>query len=496
MSAATRSPLRYLLPSVLLLAAIAVYGTRYWQPESLFWDENYHITSAQKHVDGVMYMEAHPPLGKMLMALAEQSVGVNAAIDPSPLLQRDHISGEQLPKGYRFHGMRLPSVLLMILSVPLLYLLILRITRQRAVAAAFTCLLIFDNALVVHSRAAMLEGIQIFFTLLALLAFAVMVESARAIRWRDYVVLGGLMGLAIAVKVNAAVLLLVLVALFAVDQWPRLRAGQPLPVLARLAWVAPLASAALLVVLLGVFYLHIAGGKTMLDSRAYKASEEFRGHVRNGTTGSLAGFTSGLRDNLRYMAEYSDGVPRLDLCKPGENGSHASTWPLGGRSINYRWSRSTVNGASKVSYLYLIGNPLVWLPVLLGVVLSVGLAMSRFVYGQAPRDPRLFAWIQLFTALYLAYLLAVLQIGRVMYLYHYLLPLVFGIVNLALVYSYLFQDGLQQRRRHTLFNLGAYVVLVIGVFGFFAPLTYGLPLSTEEFELRQWFAVWDLVPVK
>jgi len=491
-----RNSSRYLGPLLLLLIATGVFGTRYWLPESLFWDENYHIASAQKQIDGVMYMETHPPLGKMLIALGEVVAGGNGDLDKSQLLGRDHIGNGNLPKGFSYTGVRLASVTLMILAVLLLYALIMEIVRNRAIALAFASLLMFDNAVVTHTRSAMLEGIQIFFVLLALWYFARIVAREAPIRLRHYAVLGVLIGFVVAVKANGAVLLLLLVALFAVDQWSAVRERRWLALSRRFAFAAPLGALAVATTFAAVFYVHIASTTDIVSNRTYKASPEYVQHIRANTTWTPAGFVTGLRDHLRYMAEYSAGVPRLDVCKPGENGSHPSGWPLGGKTINYRWNKDVVGGRVEVSYTYLVANPLVWLPVALGVVLSLGLLIGRVVYGQRPQDPRLFHWIALFAALYVAYMLAMLQFERVMYLYHYLLPLVFGIVNLALVFRYIFAEGLQAQRPHTLVNLGVFVVLVAGVFAFFAPLTYGTPLTPEQFELRQWFEFWKLQPVR
>jgi dolichyl-phosphate-mannose-protein mannosyltransferase len=83
-----------------------------------------------------------------------------------------------------------------------------------------------------------------------------------------------------------------------------------------------------------------------------------------------------------------------------------------------------------------------------------------------------------------------------MYLYHYLMPLLFAVINLALVHAYLFRDGLAAGRRHTRINLAGFVILAAVVFAFFAPLTYGVPLSGEQFELRQWLAFWRLEPAR
>jgi dolichyl-phosphate-mannose-protein mannosyltransferase len=102
----------------------------------------------------------------------------------------------------------------------------------------------------------------------------------------------------------------------------------------------------------------------------------------------------------------------------------------------------------------------------------------------------------LFTSLYLAYFIAILQIERVMYLYHYFLPLLFGIANLALVWNYLYGDSLATRRPHPRINLLLLLLLAAAAFAYFAPLTYGWPLSTPAMEQRMWFDVWQLEPVR
>src|SRR5690606_12936153 len=125
----------------------------------------------------------------------------------------------------------------------------------------------------------------------------------------------------------------------------------------------------------------------------------------------------------------------------------------------------------------LVPNPVVWFSVAAGVVLSLGLIISRFVYQNPVADQRLFYWIAAFTTLYISYMLAILQIERVMYLYHYLVPLVFGMINLALVFSYIFRTEILANRRHLWINLGAFVLLVFTVFMIFAPFTYSWELT-------------------
>src|SRR5690242_11702452 len=50
------------------------------KPPYIFWDENYHVTSAERYLEGVAHLEPHPPLGIMLIAAGEALSGANADI--------------------------------------------------------------------------------------------------------------------------------------------------------------------------------------------------------------------------------------------------------------------------------------------------------------------------------------------------------------------------------------------------------------------------------
>ena len=342
----------------------------------------------------------------------------------------------------------------------------------------------------------MLEGIQLAFALGAICVLAISLRAGRRVRLRDYVWLGTLVGLTIAIKLNGAVLLLLPVALFLAEQWPARHAARWTAVARRFALAVSAFCVPALLVFFGSFYIFIATATEVVPGHTYKASPEYLQHLHDHTTWTPAGFSVGLRDHLRYIAEYADGVPRLDVCKPGENGSVATRWPLGGKTINYRWNRQIVQGVSYVDYTYLVANPVVWLSVLGGIALSISLVLGRLVFGHAITRQRDYYWAALFTSLYMAYFVAILQIERVMYLYHYFLPLMFGIANLAVVWNYLFGASLASGRWHPRINLLAFLLLAAAVFAYFAPLTYGWPLSTAQMERRMWFDVWGLEPVR
>lgn len=485
-----------IIPLVLLGLSSIAYLAYLHLPPSMYWDENYHVASAQKHIDGVMYMEPHPPLGKMLMGMSDALFGLNDERDMSELLRTDYLKGEDMPKGMQFFGFRFPSAALMAFSVLFMYGLLMNLTRSRWVAVTFSLYLVFDNALIVHSRGAMLEGIQLFFILGALWYLSRAATKMATIKLKHYAFLGIWVGLAVAVKVNALVLVLLFLILFWEENFDKLRAKQWMQTFERLVFSGLVFIGSLAGMVLLVMYVHIGMGKEIVSGRTYKASPEYLQSLKENGSWSLTTFRTGLKDHYRYHAEYADGVPRLDVCKDGENGSIWARWPFGGKAINYRWSKNTVDGEVIVHYSYLLGNPLVWLSVVVGFVFSVSLIIGRYVYGAPVKDPKLFMWIVYFTGLYISYMIAIAQIDRVMYLYHYFVPLLFGVANLGLVFTYTYKEAIESRSLHTRINMAAIIVMLVALFAFFAPLTFGFGINESQFELRNWFSVWDIEAVR
>lgn len=487
---------RFIYPIVILLVSFSIYFPYYGNPQAMFWDENYHVPNAQKHIDGMMYMEPHPPLGKMLMAVGEVLFGDNEGINKQPLLETDYLTGDAAPPNMTYKGYRWPTVVMMAFSAVFFYGIINCITRRAWLAAIFTSLVIFDNALVVHARAAHLDGIQLFFMLAELYFFVRMVTSGKKITLWDYALLGTFIGLATSVKATSAIELLLLAMLFVVDQWNNIKQWDWQALLKRIVVTVPAGVLPAVGVFLGVFYIHIGMGTQIVANKTYKASPEYLNQIRMGDTWSLKTFQLGMRDNWKFMSEYADGVPRLDVCKPDENGSYALGWPLSKKTISYRWDRNVTDGKVIVKYKYLIGNPIVWFSVVGGIILSLGLIISRYVYNNPVKDEKLFYWICAFTGLYVAYMVAILQIERVMYLYHYFIPLIFGAINLALIYTYIYRDEVIANNKHTIINTALFAVLVIAVFAFFSPFTYSFGLTEDQFEMRNWFEFWKLQVVR
>jgi hypothetical protein len=457
----------------------------YEDPAFFFWDENYHVAHAQKYLHGVFFMEPHPPLGKLLIALGEWLVEANAVTNQ--FIGTDH--AKNTPEEFSFRGYRLFPALFTWLAGPVFFWIFLLVTGRVVWALALSSLYIFDNALLVHGRGAMLESVQIFFVGWMLLAFMMLWRRERRtplVRSLWAFILGAAFGAVMATKVNG----LILVVLFPLLLW-RMRA-RPLKALPTMAW--SLVGGAL--VYCGVWWVHFSVARSpdprLPNQGWYQASDDYKEIIAQGREASPLVFPTLLRDSFAFVAHYQRGVPKLNLCNQSENGSPAIFWPFGARAINYRWERNQ----GLTSYLYLVPNPVGWILALAGVVAGVGLLFGSLVLALR-RRLRTQGLILGFSGMYLGYMVVMLNLPRVMYLYHYFIPLLCGFMLVALVlrewrYSTRFAGRMPLWGRALLPALMLCAQLT--AFWFMRPLTYAKPLTDEQLRARNLFALWDIRP--
>lgn len=250
-----------------------------------------------------------------------------------------------------------------------------------------------------------------------------------------------------------------------------------------------------------------------------------------------------LLDNVRFGSEYHEGVPPLDMCKKDdngnltENGSYALTWPFMNRTISYRWEwgskdqRSLIQKISQpnvelpkptdntyLKYIYLVGNPVIWLISLIVVILSISMLLSVIFFEQKIKNKTTFWQIVSLLSIYLAYMLTLSGVDRVMYLYHYIFPLSVTFLIAALLFRYMFENWFVQEnvdynskesdlepkfqleflnslenRQQVLYS-ATFVVftLIFASFIFYSPFTYYQPLSAAEFDMRNLFEFWGM----
>ena len=480
-------PRVWVYATFVLVTSFFTYMYRFNFPTSPFWDEPYHIASAQKYLNGVYFMEQHPPLGKLFIALGEKMVHGNPK--NNQFISTDYAT--TIPGDFDFSGYRLFPSLFAWLTAPVLFFIFLFLTRSSPLAALFSFLYIFDNAQIVHSRGAMIDSTLTFFGMLCVLLFLHLQRKDLRISIKCHCVLsllfGICFGLAMATKIVALifVLLIPLILYRLVPDWRKC-------VLFFLVM-----STGFLITYASVWEIHFSLGKRIVpelpDQGYYQATLEEKSILKKHTQGSWSSFDTMLQGALAFIPHYNNGVPRLDLCKMDENGSPSYFWPFGARAINYRWEQAD---DTHYRYLYLQSNPVAWGLGLLGVVLSVILLSGTVLFPvkEKLRDPFL---MMTFLLLYGGYMVAISRITRVMYLYHYFLPLLFSYILCAIVCMNLTRIGslaiTENRRTVAITVLG---FLIFGAFQFYRPLTYYEPITDVAFKQRSLVSLWELQCVK
>lgn len=461
------------------------YFYRYDFPSSPYWDEPYHIASAQKYLTGTYFMEQHPPLGKMLIALGEKILHPNEKVDQ--FITTDY--ARNFPEGFSFAGYRLFPALLAWLTAPLFFLIFFFFTRQSSLSTLLSFLYIFDNSQIVHSRGAMVDSPLTFFGILMILIFLHLTQKDRK-SINTHILLSFSFGLVFALAFTTKLVALILILLLPAAVFLLL------PDWRKTVLLVAGFTAGFILAYVAVWQTHFSLGKTIVpelsNSGYYEASDEYKAILAEKRNGSLASFPVMIRDSIKFVSTYSRGVPRLDLCKPDENGSLAYFWPFGARTIDYRWEK-TPEGDTR--YLYLVPNPFGWALGLLGVLLCVMMLVSTFFGDRKEKIIHLYPMLAML-ALYFGYMIAISRLDRVMYLYHYFLPLLFsyilfglGFVNITMIWKMKMSE---QKQILVMTILG---LLVFASFQFYRPLSYYEPLSDASFARRNVFSLWELTCV-
>ncbi len=481
---------------VALVAAINFLANLGYPPDPI-WDESYYLTAVARYEAGIAQFASHPPLGLQFITAGDVLLHPNRGIDTRRMGWDKKIAGDKIPKGYSFAGVRLMPGVFGALGAVAFFALIYVLTQSVLAALAFSNLYVFENALIVHFRAAQLDPFQIAFVLGALLCFAVSARRGGRSSPGIETAYGLCVGFACMAKLNACVLGALGVMLIArriVLGWrtrprPRLLlAGARDGLLMAAGCIAAIAIVATLHVALNrqpPIAASPAGRKDLTFITATYAEYLHRERLL-----SPAVVLDASRDYLRFMFDDLRGVPRTD-----PNGSKPLTWPLHQGTINYRWDST----GERTAYVQLTGNPAGWLLGLVALVASVGLVLTwawqRMRHlGAArrqgepaapPGDPARRAIIVMLLVQYVVYMAVHAYIGmeRVMYLYHYFTALLisYSLVPLVLAEA---ADRWPALRARQVPILAGMVVLLWAGFIFYAPLTFHWYLTVQQCEWR------------
>ncbi|MEK7218494.1 MAG: hypothetical protein AAB728_03440, partial [Patescibacteria group bacterium] len=159
---------------------------------------------------------------------------------------------------------------------------------------------------------------------------------------------------------------------------------------------------------------------------------------------------------------------------------------------NFRWETPDSN---TYRYLYLMSNPVSWFASFAGVLVGAALLLGSVLFDLRKPLQHRFA-LTVFLGLYASYMVAIASIGRVLYLYHYFIPLFLSFIILGLVVTELHRIGGWKLTEHRK-TVGLLVLagLVFASYEFYRPLTYYEPLTDAQFRRRALLPVWELTCV-
>jgi dolichyl-phosphate-mannose--protein O-mannosyl transferase len=453
--------------------ASALYLPRLGAPRGAVWDESYYLTTLQRQVERHAQFASHPPLGFLLLSIAPR-VGAARPQDAA-LASEKTVAGQAIAAGYDFARARLGSALAGILGAVAFYALMLALTQRLGLALALGNLFTFENAFLVQFRAAQLDSFLMLFSLLALLAFVMMLRRADKRSFGLEIAFGAAVGLAMMVKLIGA--WLVLAGPLLLIRQCKARGPRPLASKLLESLTSTIAmSMAFLGAIVLVFSLQTADATRgpNVSSAAGAHDLGFMSHAYRdwleGRGGSFpAAVVAAAQDDLAYGLNDLVDVPRAD-----PNGSSPLEWPFMRRTISYRWDSDGV----VTRYVQLVGNPVGWTLGLAGLILGPIIAFG------ARRDDRralAVAILVLWAEVMLVHLW--LAQTRVMYLYHYFPGLILSWCLVALAASEAL-DRFSARNSPGKTVIALAVLAHLAAFWFWSPMTFGQGISASACRAR------------
>ena len=472
---------------LLLVVAGSNYLLNLNEPRGPIWDENYYLTAAARYAQGRAQFASHPPLGLMLIAAGNEITGANRRIDLTGLARFKAVTNNRaiVPATYQYWGVRLAPALFGVAIVATVYALLLAAGIDVFLATATALLVAFETAFVVQFRAAQLDAFQIEFALICM-GFTVTAARRPAVGAHalSFAAAGAAAGAATMVKLDGVLLLAAPAALIgsAVARGWRDTQVWRAAVLQGLA-----CAAAALVVIVATYAVQTLWSFKPPDygtpagaADARFISPTYRDYLDGQRSWSPAVVFAAAHDSFSYMLRDQATVPLA-----GPNGSSPWLQPFGLNPITYR----RINPGRMTGYVQLVANPVNWtlsgLGLLAASLLVVAQSRAAERFGLRPGETR--GLLTLVTTALVFYVVhGLLGAHRIMYLYHYFLPELLGVLCLP----FLFQ-GLARRspRWRAIAATCGLVAASAVAFLWFAPVLYAHPISHRACERRN-IPVW------
>jgi dolichyl-phosphate-mannose-protein mannosyltransferase len=446
---------RYIAPLSLIILGLLTRFAFIWHPKEVVFDEVHFGKFINGYLTGNYFFDIHPPLGKLILTLGAIIGGFNPEFEFKTI-------GDIYP-GYSFIFLRLSPNLFGALLPVSVYYFVLSIKGSKVCGLLAGLAILFENAILTQSHFILLDSIFLFFSFSGLTLFFLYRQHSQKL----YFLYGAglLLTLSVSIKWTALSFFgLVWIISYLDLHKIRFKFNKIIQVLIYL-FVIPF------VVYFLIFTIHFAILDKSGPGDAFMSPQFKKTLIGSDTENDKSIKAS---SNIEKFLELNKTMYYSNQGITTEHpfASRFYLWPIMVKPV-YFWYKK--GGDNKISRIYLLGNPTVWFTAIFAFILGVIFWLP---------DKRETKWI-----LYSGWILNMLpfmNIKRPLFLYHYFPALIFSI----LIMSFFITDKIDFSKRR-----GALILAIISFFFllgflFYSPLSYGLPLSAQSFDLRFWLNLW------
>jgi dolichyl-phosphate-mannose-protein mannosyltransferase len=458
--------------AILIALSFCTHFIFFGYPSQAVFDEVYFGNYAANYISGNFFFDVHPPLGKLLLAFMGE-------LSPhKPQEYMFHNIGEQYPDNSYIFLRFLPMLTGALLPI-IIFLLCKELKFRDETAFLAGLLLIFDTSLLVESRFILIDNFILFFGFLGLLGYLKYRRTRNQIMFWSSIVL---LAAAVCVKWTGLTFLGLAGLLELRDLIRSYRSTRYIRV-----WLYE--GLAFIIVpifiYISIFTLHIYLLPKSGPGDAFMSPNFQKTLLSNSYEHDISIKPSGFTEKFKELHKVMVGVQNQEQFFTHPYMSVWYTWPLTLRSIYY-WNDP--HGAGKI---YLLGNPAVYwasalavLILLVQVLVQLGKYLLQLIKKVNRKNISISFTAGFLLIGYLANFLPFIFITRGMFLYHYLSALVFA----CLITTYLIDKIENKKYRNN-------ILMIIGVLAFigfiyFAPLAYGIPISSKAFNAHMWLKSW------
>jgi dolichyl-phosphate-mannose-protein mannosyltransferase len=429
-------------------------------PKATVFDEVYFKSFAADYFNHSYYFDQHPPLSKLILAawawlfrMHPDSTGTFAA-SATPLRVLVALTG--------------------ITIIPLTYVIVKRLSKSRLAAGLTALIVMLNGALIVESRLVLINTFLVAFGLAAVYC---------SLRWRErrtkswFIWAALFSGASASIKWTGLTAILLVLCIVTIGYFERGRS------IAK--WFGGIALTIIIgsTVYVSCFWIHFHILNSSGPGDAFMSSQ-FQATLKGNPYYSPSARLSFPKKFIELNKEMYDINATLTASHPYS--SKWYTWPFEQRPIYYWEGTIAANGDQ--GNIYLISNPIIWWLTSVAVVIAIGIVTIPSLRR------RYRATVPTLIFLLVAYLINWLpfaKIGRVMFLYHYFFGFIYAAMLLAIIATTVVPDNQRSWYRNPRSLVAIILILLtIGGYLYFLPLTYGIPISLHMEQARQWFSSW------